>query len=78
MPDAAQSALDRHDLHYLAHTVSFDARTLQEAIYQVLQRRGTPIERETLAEVRSLADSLSFQSRWGRFARDRLALDPEI
>lgn len=63
---------DLYDLHYLAHTVSFDARTLQEAIYQTLQRRGTPIERDTLAEVRRLADSPSFQSRWDRFARDRL------
>lgn len=63
---------DFYDLHYLAQTVSFDARTLQEAIYQTLQRRGTPIERDTLIRVRHLADSPSFQSKWERFERDRL------
>ncbi len=63
---------DIYDLHYLACTERFDARTLQEAIFQTLQHRGTPIERDTLLRIRQLVDSQAVQSRWTRFASVRL------
>ena len=64
---------DFYDLHYLASTATFDARVLQEAVYQVLQRRGTPIERDTLLQVRQLANSPIIRSRWERFVTERLS-----
>jgi len=63
---------DFYDLYYLARSNTFDARTLQEAIFQTLQRRGTPIESDTSVQLQRLADSSLLQSRWTRFARDRL------
>ena len=38
--DLTSRMKDFYDLYYLACTVAFDARTLQEAIFQTLQRRG--------------------------------------
>lgn len=62
---------DFYDLHYLASTYSFDARTLQEAVFQTLQHRGTPFERDSLRKVRQLASATDIQTRWSRFASDR-------
>jgi len=63
---------DFYDLHYLANAFAFDARTLQEAIYQTLQRRGTPVEGDTLTKLKQLGDSSLIKSRWERFEHNRL------
>lgn len=63
---------DFYDLYYLANTYSFDARTLQEAIFQTLQRRGTPFEKDSVRKVWQLGSTADFQLRWQRFATNRL------
>lgn len=63
---------DFYDLYYLANTYSFDARTLQEAIFRTLQHRGTPYERDSLRKVKQLASMTDVQARWSRFVSVRL------
>ncbi|NPV51914.1 MAG: nucleotidyl transferase AbiEii/AbiGii toxin family protein [Firmicutes bacterium] len=65
---------DFYDLYYLASTYSFDARTLQEALFQTLQHRGTPFDGDSLRKVRQLASMIDVQTRWSRFASSRLGI----
>lgn len=66
---------DFYDLYYLAGTYCFDAGTLQEAVFQTLQRRGTPIERDSLQKVRELASQEEIATRWSRFVRNTLRVE---
>lgn len=72
---------DYYDIYYLALTNRFDARKLQEAISQTLQKRGTHYENDTMERVISFAHDSSMQQRWSNFiagvplASGDLALD---
>ncbi len=60
---------DYYDIYYLALTYRFDARELQEAITQTLQKRGTPYEKDTLGRVINFAQDRSMQQKWNNFIR---------
>ena len=47
---------DFYDIYYLSRTFNFDGAKLQAAIFETLQRRGTPYDRDSFKRVVALAD----------------------
>ena len=47
---------DFYDIYYLSRTFDFDGAKLQAAIFETLQRRGTPYDRDSFKRVVALAD----------------------
>lgn len=66
---------DFFDIYYLASTCDFEGRKLQEAIYETLQNRGTPYERDTLEQVKELAKNKDILIRWNSFCMKTFELD---
>lgn len=65
---------DFYDIFYLSHAFEFDGRKLQEALYETLQNRGTPYERNSFRRVIDLADDKDMNIKWRYFLRN-LKLD---
>jgi predicted nucleotidyltransferase component of viral defense system len=65
---------DIYDIYYLATAFNFAGRQLQQALYETLQNRGTPYDRNSLDKVIALAHSTDIQVRWRQFLR-RLKLE---
>lgn len=47
---------DFYDIYYLSRTFDFEGAKLQAAIFETLQRRGTPYDRDSFKRVVALAD----------------------
>ena len=62
-------AKDFYDIYYLSRTFNFDGERLQSAIFNTLQRRGTPYDRDSFKRVVSLADDEDMQKRWKYFLK---------
>ena len=60
---------DFYDIYYLSRTFNFDGERLQSAIFNTLQRRGTPYDRDSFKRVVSLADDEDMQKRWKYFLK---------
>lgn len=60
---------DFYDIYYLSRTFNFDGERLQSAIFNTLQRRGTPYDRDSFKRVISLADDEDMQKRWKYFLK---------
>lgn len=60
---------DFYDIYYLSRTFNFDGERLQSAIFNTLQRRGTPYDRASFKRVVSLADDEDMQKRWKYFLK---------
>ena len=60
---------DFYDIYYLSRTFNFDGERLQSAIFNTLQRRGTPYNRHSFKRVVSLADDEDMQKRWKYFLK---------
>lgn len=60
---------DFYDIYYLARTFDFDGARLQAAIFETLQRRGTPYDRNSFKRVVSLAEDVDMQKRWKYFLK---------
>ncbi|MEX2461119.1 MAG: nucleotidyl transferase AbiEii/AbiGii toxin family protein [Paenibacillaceae bacterium] len=58
-----------YDIYYLASTVDFEGRSLQEALFETLQNRGTPYERNSLELVALLSSDIDMMHRWNTFCR---------
>ena len=73
---------DFYDIYYLARTFDFDGAGLQAAIFETLQRRGTPYDRDSFKRVAALAEDADMQKRWKFFLKtikeDTLALSVVI
>ena len=52
-----------------AHAFDFDGAKLQAAIFETLQRRGTPYDRDSFKRVVALADDEDMQKRWKFFLK---------
>lgn len=52
-----------------AKTFDFDGARLQAAIFETLQRRGTPYDRNSFKRVVSLAEDVDMQKRWKYFLK---------
>ena len=62
-------AKDFYDIYYLSRTFDFEGAKLQAAIFETLQRRGTPYDRDSFKRVVALADDEDMQKRWKFFLK---------
>ena len=60
---------DFYDIYYLSRTFDFEGAKLQAAIFETLQRRGTPYDRDSFKRVVALADDEDMQKRWKFFLK---------
>ena len=61
---------DFYDIYYLARTFDFDGAMLQKAIFETLQNRGTPYDRDSFQRITALADNEAMQKRWSYFLKN--------
>ena len=61
---------DFYDIYYLSRTFDFEGAKLQAAIFETLQRRGTPYERDSFKRVVALAEDEDMQKRWKYFLKN--------
>lgn len=61
---------DFYDIYYLARTFDFDGAKLQMAIFETLQRRGTPYARDSFKRIVSLSEDEDMQKRWKYFLKN--------
>lgn len=61
---------DFYDIYYLARTFDFDGIKLQAAIFETLQRRGTPYGRDSFKRIVALAENDDMQKRWKYFLKN--------
>lgn len=61
---------DFYDIYYLARTFDFDGARLQTAIFETLQRRGTPYDRDSFKRITVLAEDEDMQKRWKYFLKN--------
>lgn len=60
---------DFYDIYYLSRTFDFEGAKLQAAIFETLQRRGNPYDRDSFKRVVALADDVDMQKRWKFFLK---------
>ena len=58
---------DFYDIYYLARTFDFDGARLRSAIFETLQRRGTPYEKDSFERIVQLVDDEDMQNKWKYF-----------
>lgn len=58
---------DFYDLYYWSHAFEFDGRTLQEAIFETLQHRGTAYERDSMEKILAFEDNEFLQNLWKNY-----------
>jgi len=69
---------DFFDIYYLASTCNFEGRKLQEALFETLQNRGTPFERDLLEQLEGLLNDKDMITRWNSFGRKILKLHLDL
>lgn len=60
---------DFYDIYYLARTFDFEGIKLQTAIFETLQLRGTPYDKESFTRIVGLAEDEDVQKRWKYFLK---------
>ena len=60
---------DFYDIYYLSRTFDFDGMKLQSAVFETLQRRETPYDKDSFEHVITLADNEDIKKRWRYFLR---------
>ena len=60
---------DFYDIYYLSRTFDFEGLKLQTAIFETLQQRSTPHDRDSFKRVAALADDEDMQKRWKYFLK---------
>ena len=60
---------DFYDIYYLSRRFDFDGEKLQTAVFETLQWRGTPYERDSFQRVVALAENEDMQKRWKYFLK---------
>lgn len=61
---------DFYDIYYLARTFDFDGAKLQTAIFETLQRRGTPYDKDSFKRIALLAEDEDMLKRWRYFLKN--------
>ncbi|MCM1212661.1 MAG: nucleotidyl transferase AbiEii/AbiGii toxin family protein [Blautia sp.] len=61
---------DFYDIYYLSRTFDFEGAKLQAAIFETLQRRGTPYGKDSFKRIVSLAKDEDMQKRWKYFLKN--------
>ena len=63
---------DFFDIYFLASTVDFEGRKLQEAMNETLKNRGTSYERDSLKRISELSKDKDMMTRWKAFCKKTL------
>lgn len=58
---------DFYDIYYWSQIFDFDGRTLQEAIFETLQHRGTSYERDSLEKIKAFDQNEFLQNLWSNY-----------
>lgn len=61
---------DFYDIYYLARTFDFDGAKLQTAIFETLQWRGTPYDKDSFKRIALLAKDEDMLKRWKYFLKN--------
>ncbi|MCM1400281.1 MAG: nucleotidyl transferase AbiEii/AbiGii toxin family protein [Clostridium sp.] len=61
---------DFYDIYYLARTFDFDGAKLQTAIFETLQQRGTPYDKDSFKRIALLAEDEDMLKRWKYFLKN--------
>lgn len=61
---------DFYDIYYLSRTFDFDGAKLQAAIFETLQRRGTPYSSDSFKRIIALVEDEDMQKRWKYFLKN--------
>ena len=61
---------DFYDIYYLSRTFDFEGTKLQTAVFETLQRRGTPYDKDSFKRVVALAEDENIQKRWKYFLKN--------
>lgn len=61
---------DFYDIYYLSKTFDFEGAKVQTAIFETLQQRGTPYDRDSFKCVVALAEYEDMQKRWKYFPKN--------
>lgn len=61
---------DFYDIYYLSRTFDFEGAKLQAAIFETLQRRGTPYDKDSFKRIVALAEDEDMQKRWKNFLKN--------
>ena len=60
---------DFYDIYYLSRTFDFEGAKLQAAIFETLQHRGTPYDKDSFKRIVALAEDEDMQKRWKYFLK---------
>lgn len=58
---------DYYDIYYWSQMFDFDGRTLQEALFETLQHRGTPYERDSMEKIRTFNENKFLVNLWNNY-----------
>ncbi|MDL2225053.1 nucleotidyl transferase AbiEii/AbiGii toxin family protein [Eubacteriales bacterium OttesenSCG-928-M02] len=61
---------DFYDIYYLAQKFDFDGLKLQTAIFETLQNRQRPYERDSLKRIARFTEDTDMQNRWRIFLKN--------
>jgi predicted nucleotidyltransferase component of viral defense system len=61
---------DFYDIYYLARTFDFDGTKLQSALFETLQKRGTPYDKNSFERIVRLADDADMKNKWKYFLKN--------
>lgn len=69
---------DFYDIFYWSQMVAFDGRTLQEAIIETLQHRGTSYERNSIEKIKEFEQNMFLQNMWKNYKPGQQLEKPEF
>lgn len=61
---------DFYDIYYLAKKFDFEGIKLQTAIFETLQQRGTPYEKDSFQRIVQLVNDVDMKSKWKYFLKN--------
>jgi predicted nucleotidyltransferase component of viral defense system len=61
---------DFYDIYYLSRTFDFDGEKLRSAIFETLQQRGTPYEKDSFERIMQLAGDEDMLNKWKYFLKN--------
>ena len=64
---ASSRMKDFYDIYYWSQVFDFEGRVLQEAIFETLQHRGTPYERDSMEQIRAFDQNEFLQKLWNNY-----------
>lgn len=67
---------DFYDIYYLSNMFDFDGRSLQQAIFETLQNRGTPYYADSMEQISEFVADSGMQTKWNQFLKRMKVKEP--